>query len=366
MICGTGGSAVDGIVDYAFGLGEAMTRLHGLRVDLVLRRPDGWTTHRLGQPAAPQRPIVGLAAALGECDAALLHYNPFSWARWGFAPWLAPALARARLGRPALPLGVVVHERYVPVGGLRATLVGLWQRAQFRAVLSTATVAFGSTDPWTARMRGETRAPVSRIPICSNIPDARMRRESMRAELGLTSSSLCVATFGNRHPTRLTGHIESAVRALADAGLAVTLLNLGSEPPTFPGAQRLVRVVAPGRLDAARLAEYMACADLYLAAFSDGVSTRRTTVMAALQHGLPIVGTDGHLTGPGMRGAADAITLTPASDEATFAAAAVALAHDSATRSRQGAAARRLYERDYDWPVACRVALAGLRADEGL
>jgi hypothetical protein len=361
MLCSTYGE-VDGILDYATGLGEALARMHGLHVKLVLRRSGGWSTRRLGASPAPERAVTGLAVALLDCDAVMLHYNPFSWGRWGFAPWLAPSLTRLRLCRPELALGVVVHERYVPLGDVRATTMGIWQWMQFHAVLRAATVAFGSTDPWTIALRAETRAPVARLPICSNLPDARSHRAAARAHLKLDRATLCVTTFGTRHSTRLTGHVERAVGGMARAGLPIALLNLGANAPVFPGVEDAVRVIAPGRLPASEISECLAASDLYLAPFVDGASPRRTTLMAALQHGLPIVGTDGSMTGPTMRSAREALTLTPAADADAFAAAALGLALDPERRARQGAAARRLYERDHDWPVACEVALAGLSA----
>jgi len=356
MVCSTR-EDVDGILDYAHGLGESLALLHPVTVDLVVRRSGGWSSRRLGAGGGAERPAPSLAAALYGSDAVLLHYNPFSWGRWGFAPWLAPALACLRLRRPELALGVFFHERYLDMTDARSTAMGSWQRLQFHAILRCATAAFASIDTWTTTLRRQTRARVAQLPICSNVPDARGARDAARAELGLDDSTLAVAIFGMSHPARLTDHIERAVRAIAAAEPRVALLNLGANPPPFARLKAVLPVIAPGRLDAEALARHLSAADLYLAPFIDGVSSRRTTLMAALQHGIAVVGTDGPLTDPGLRAAHEALTLTAVADPDAFARAALGLAADPAGRAQQGDAGRRLYERSHDWPVACRVVL---------
>ncbi len=365
MVCSTC-SAVDGILDYACRLGEAMAELHGLPVDLVLRRGRDWSVKPLGRRPAREDYAPDLDVALDESDALMLHYNPFSWGRRGFAPWLVPAIARVRRRRPGVAVAVMVHERYVDMHDARSIVMGGWQRLQFLALLRTATTAFASTDRWAHAIRRQTRAPVTQLPIGSNLPDARGARGDARKRLELDETALAVAVFGTNHPTRLTGHIESAVKAIASGIGSMTVLNLGADPPRLSGlSDPRVRVIAPGRLEASDVAELLAAADLYLAPFADGVSARRTTLMAALQHALPVVGTDGELTDPALRSARDALLLTPTSDADAFAAAACTLVADPNRRARQGAAARRLYETRYDFPIACKVALAGLTGHDG-
>ena len=83
----------------------------------------------------------------------------------------------------------------------------------------------------------------------------------------------------------------------------------------------------------------------------DGVSTRRGSVMAALQHGVAVIGTAGPLTDPVLRAAGAAIRLTEVGEPERFAAAAAALAADPAGRAALGAAGRDLYAREFDSAV---------------
>jgi glycosyltransferase involved in cell wall biosynthesis len=359
MVCATRTSD-DGILDYAQNLGTALATLHCLDVDIVVQARDGWSIRRLGPGRGPQRRARSLDEALAHVDALILHYNPFSWGSRGFAPYLVPMLGRLRRRKPRVVVGILAHERYVDMHGLRWTMMGGWQRVQFLAILRFADVAWSSIEAWTESLHAQTRARVAQIPICSNLPDRRGARLLARARLGIDGSALVVAAFGTDHPSRLIGHIEGAVDAIAGSGRPVTLLNLGAGAPPVAVHAAGVTVVAPGRLHASAVAEHMAAADLYLAPFVDGVSARRTTLMAALQHALPVVGTDGPLTDTVLRDAHEALMLAPSTDRAAFVAAARDLASDGDQRARRGAAARRLYEARFDWPVACRVALSGL------
>lgn len=289
----------------------------------------------------------------------LLQYNPFIYGRWGFAPWLPFKLWSLKRSEDRPKIAVMVHESPFPISGLKSAVIGIWQRLQFLAVRLIADVLFVSISAWTDDLAGKwPRRPVYHLPVASNLPDMRRARVSVRETLGAGRETLVLASFGSGHPSRLMEYVAKTTEAITSAGIRVILLNLGSDSP---GVQvNGVPVIAPGYLDDEESARYLAAADIYLAPFVDGVSTRRTTVMAALQHGLPVVGTDGELTDGVLRRATDALSLTPAGDSVAFADAACVLAKDAAERNRRGARARSLYETQFDWPIVSARLLNGL------
>src|SRR5262249_59264800 len=81
------------------------------------------------------------------------------------------------------------------------------------------------------------------------------------------------------------------------------------------------RLHATGPLPADAVAGYLAACDLLLQPFPDGVSTRRTSVMAGLALGLPIVTSDGPATEPIWR-KEPAVVLAPAASAAELLAPA--------------------------------------------
>lgn len=286
----------------------------------------------------------------------LLEYQPFSYGRWGFAPGLVEAALRVRR-HGGTRLALMVHEAWVPMLDWRSTLMGLWQRAQLRALVGLADCVMTSTQAL-ARTLGDAvhmPIPTNIVPVDSSTGDARVR-------LGL-DDRLTVTLFGRDHESRALGHAHQAIAALARARGAdrLTVLNLGADAPVPmvpPGAE----VRSPGVLAADELSLHLYASDLVLLPFTDGVSTRRSTLMAALAHGRPILGLRGHNTDSVLARASDALILTPAGDAGAFARAAAALADDPARRQAIAAAGRRLYEERFDWPVFVRRLTALLDA----
>ena len=333
----------DGIWDYTQGLATA---LGDAGVDARVLR---WGHGRLHDGAR------GL-------DALVVQYNPFSFGRRGFAPRLPLALGRLRRDGSRPVIAVMFHETYVDMKNVRWALMGAWQRAQLLAVQAAADVQLCTIERWTERLRRTAgRRPVHHLPVASNLPDARGHRADARRELGAQDGTVVIACLGLRHPGRLEEHVLAAARRAGERAERVVLLNLGTGAP---GSERLAANVAlesPGFLDGQRLARLYAASDLFLAPYQDGVSTRRGTVMAALQHGVPVFGTTGHLTDGLLRGA-PGLPLTPVGDRDAFAEAVGAAAADPAERRRLGAAGRETNEREFDWPVRVRRLRAPLGA----
>jgi glycosyltransferase involved in cell wall biosynthesis len=283
-------------------------------------------------------------------DIVLLNYNPFSWSRRGFTAGMPASLERAR--RQGSLIYVVVHESYVPPLNWRWAVLGAWQRRQLRMVHRAADLLFTPVEPLAEQLRHLTPArPVVHLPVGSSLPDMRHCRESERARLEIDEDAFVIAAFGTGHPSRSMSDVAVAANVAADIHGKVVVLNLGAGAPQVRVVRESVRVVAPGWLEASSLARHLAAADLFVAPFVDGVSTRRTSLMAALQHGLPVLGTDGRLTDDVLRHSTHALALVPVGDRKRLAEAVRWLVRDPQERLARGAAGRKLYESSFDWPV---------------
>jgi glycosyltransferase involved in cell wall biosynthesis len=330
------GQGIDSIDEYSRRLVAAL-RAGGDRVDYA---PGGLSSVRVTSDRPPW---------------ILLQYNPFRYGRAGFAPRLLPAAIGVRRGTGA-PLALMVHEAWIDVVGWRSALVGGWQRAQLRALLRLAAVVMTSTEAL-ARVLG--RGAVH-VPVASNITPVELTRDAARRRLGL-DAQLVVALLGRGNPSRALDHAGAAVTALAHArgARSLVVLNLGADAPPLPVAPG-IEVRTPGRMSADELSLHLLAGDLALLPFTDGVSTRRTTVMAALAHGLPVLGLRGVNTDTALLEHPEALTLTPVGEIAAFARAAVELAGDAARLRAAGEAARRLYADRFDWPLVAERVKAAL------
>jgi glycosyltransferase involved in cell wall biosynthesis len=325
---------IDGIGDYCEGLESALL-VAGVDARIVSWRGRGIDVNE---------------------GAVILQYNPFSFGRWGFAPRLPIDMMLLHRRRPHVRRAVMVHEAFVPIESGKTLLMGAWQRFQLRALLRAADVVMVTTSSWIGLLPSGCGAIA--IPVGSNLPDRRERREQSRRALGADEDAVVLASFGSDHPSFLLDYVVGAANAVAAARGSVKLLCLGAGTRPVTGLDARVELYRPGRQSSDELATGLSACDIYLLPFSDGLSTRRTTLMAALQHGLPVVGTDGSRTEPELRREDRAIHWTAAPDPSSFADAAIDLADDAGLRHRRAVAARDLYDRAFAWDLIARRVLA--------
>lgn len=215
--------------------------------------------------------------------------------------------------------------------------------------------------PWALGRRGLTFCwlPVpGSIPVCAGTEEVRRVRDAvLHGEEGVI-----VGHFSTYSPA-IRESLRAVVPALLESAprVRILLLGRGSEAAlaglrsTTPHAARLR---AAGALDAEALSCRLQACDLLLQPYPDGASTRRTTLMTALAHGLPVVTTLGPLSEP-FWGQSGAIAATPAGDPAAMARAAADLAAEPGRRGRLGASAHAIYEERF----SMRHVIAALRAD---
>lgn len=309
---------------------------------------------------ARESSAAGLSSPDRHAPTVLLQYNPFNFGRWGFAPWLPAKLWRLKRSKARPRIALMVHEMYYPISDWKSALMGGWQRVQFFAVRVLSDVVFTSVSPWAKALRSHRpHRPVHHLPVGSNLPDMRHARAAERVRLGISEDAIVLAAFGTGHPSRMLDYVAHAADAVASQGHETILLNLGFNTPQV-SVDGAVRVLAPGHLDEEAISRHLAAADIYLAPFTDGVSTRRTTLMAALQHGLSVVGTDGHNTDDLLRRSTMCMRLTRVDDRDAFSRTVCDLADSPEARAELGARARSLYEGEFDWSVVSTRLLAGL------
>ncbi len=121
-------------------------------------------------------------------------------------------------------------------------------------------------------------------------------------------------------------------------------------------------LVWTGPLDAPSLSATLQSLDCCVLPFQDGASYRRSTLITALAHGVPVV-----TTGPSWAGAElpplrhrENSLLVPAGDAQALADAVLDLASDSALRARLAAGAHTLAPR-FAWPKVASQTMAVYR-----
>lgn len=299
----------------------------------------------------------GLAALLAGSGHApgwiVLQYNPFSYGTWGFAPALVRDVIRVRRRWPRTRLVLSVHEAWVSACDWRSALMGTYQRAQLQLLLRLIDRVIVVRET----LAHELGRPCTHVPVGSNILPVAVAREDARARLGL-AGQVVVALFGRRNPSRALTHAHAAIAALASqhGPDGVYVFNLGSDSP-IPVVPPGVTIESPGALCDYDLSIRLIASDVLLLPFTDGLSTRRGTLMAGLAHGLPVVGLVGFNTDSVLVDNAQAMVLSPSPDAEAYARATIQLTRDPLAMREVGRAARRLYARNFDWSVIARTVL---------
>jgi len=225
------------------------------------------------------------------------------------------------------------------------------QRAMAAVLLQASAVAYISTETWVRYLR--PLAPATQLivsPIPSTVrPDADPREVSRwrtRHEADDPGSAI-VGHFGT-----YGGHVARELVRIVPLVLSVheraRFICFGRGSETFAVELRrqhpalASRIAGTGAISHEAVAAALQACDVALQPYPDGVTTRRTSVMAALANGVATVSTMGALTEPVWE-ETGAVALAPAADAPAVGAAVVALLRDPRAREAQAAAGRCAY-----------------------
>jgi glycosyltransferase involved in cell wall biosynthesis len=253
---------------------------------------------------------------------------------------------------------VMVHEPYLAFGegSWKQSGVAAAHRLMTMILLRAARRVWVSIPAWEDSLRpyAPGRAlPFRWLPVASNIavvddPDGVREVRARYASAG----EQIVGHFGT-HDRRITELLLKYAPALlrGRAGCVMLLLGHGSGAARdevvriYPELNE--RVHATGALAPRDLSLYISACDLLAQPYVDGVSSRRTSVMVGLSHGIPIVTTSGRLT-ESRWAESEAVALAPVEDMAAFVEMTNRLLADATIRHRMSAAARALYRQRFD------------------
>jgi glycosyltransferase involved in cell wall biosynthesis len=328
------------------------------------QRDDAITVRRLPDRFGP-RSLRVLSAGLNRIRTPhrlLVQYVPqaFGWkaANLPFCLWLA--------SRRRDSVWVMFHEVAYPFeagAGVRRNALAVLNRMMAAAVARVAERAFISIPAWHTGVDAVTPAgtPVIWLPVPSGIPVVNDQQRVAAIRTGFADGHPVVGHFGT-YGARITPLLDEAVSLiLKKSDCRVFLLGQGSEAARESMMNRdqdaARRVVASGTLPAEALSAYISACDVMLQPYPDGISTRRTSAMVALAHGVPLVTTKGALTET-IWEESEAAIMTPAGPAEALADAAVALLRDPSRCAALARRARALYDEQFD----VRHTIAALRS----
>ncbi len=263
-----------------------------------------------------------------------------------------------RSARRGDEVDVIVHEPFLGFKktSWRQSAAAAIQRLMMAILLRTAARVWLSTPTWEQFLRPwefGRRQVFNWLPIPSNVPacgnsDAVRDVRNQHAPNGLLVGHF--GTFGSA----ITPMLRGIIPALLNRAQGASLLLIGMGSSGF--REQLIRdhpeldqlVYATEYIpDGERLSACLSACDLLIQPYPDGVTSRRTTIMAALSHGRATVTTSGHLT-ESFWASSGAVEVTPAGDHQMFVEAALRLLESPWQRVALGKAGLELYDRKFD------------------
>ena len=357
---------LDGIGDYTACLAAELVRSAEVTILTGAPQPTPIPGIRIETLFAADDPVsirnVAACVQKDKPDWVLLQYNPFSYGRWGLNLHLPEILRHLRRGLPRTRLAVMVHEPFVPIITPQFAVMASWQRWQLWRLGQAADVLFFSIEPWAIRFKKWFPGKrVHHLPVGSNIGRVPITRSEARARLGISEDTVILGLFGTAGSGRLLGRTKEALTALRSKGISALLLYIGPDTAAICTALGGENVVAGGPFSAHEVSCRLSAMDIYLAAYGDGVSTRRGAFMAALQHGCAVVATCGPLTDTMLRQEAEAAFLfTDVADPSAFTAAVVGLAQNAERRQCLSRYGQALSDREFAWGEIAKTLMAAL------
>lgn len=334
-----------GVSDHSFAMVSAL-REQGHEV-LVCSRPH-------------ERGFANLDAELDRFrpDVIVVAYVPN-----GFAPrtgGISPAFTfwcTQLRRRSSASLLLLAHEICLPIPEhfrrrqLKLALLGVAQAAQFEVLARAFDCVFFSHERsraiWARRMP-HLRDRLHTIRICSSLPVIpSLDPAAELASSGYTVPAKTVLFFGTGHESVSFDYVEAALVELAKVEPNTRLVIIGMDAAKLRRIRPTLSDLAPmvqtlGFVPARDVSLWFNVAQLVLLPFGDGVNARKTTVMAAFQHGRALATTVGVNTAEDIPWGR-LCALAPL-DRAAFAATAVRCFLDAEWRARLGEAARADYE----------------------
>lgn len=311
-------------------------------------------------PGRPQS-ILALSQQVRsrECDWLIVQYNPFSFGPRGFTPWLIEALLRTRT-----PVAIMFHETYVPLWPWRYTLMRLWQYPQFVILVRFGRRYFASAERWIPQVQSLTKERCSLLPVGSNLPLCKLTKAEAKAELGLPREALVLGMFGFAHVSKRTAWVGTAARRIHRRFPQAQLLSVGQTSDSLTAACGNVRVRQEGFLLAQEASLRLRAMDLFLAPLADGISARRTSVITAFQHGVPVCSTFREYTDQFLREFnSPSLSLTPSDNEALFIDSTLDMAEKCLHQSDLGQDLVAFHDEHFAWQVIAQRLLLTLTRD---
>jgi glycosyltransferase involved in cell wall biosynthesis len=285
----------------------------------------------------------------------LVQWVPHGFGYHSMNVWFCLWLLRRSMSGDVVEL--MVHEAYSDFrrGPLRHVVMACIQRVMTVLLLLTASRVWIATPAWERRLRAYAlgrKVSITWLPVPGCVSPRPAAMSYVVRRRYAAEGTILIGHFGSfgRDVTTL---LEACLPGVITHAAQPSLLFLGNGSDVYRDRLRqqypqwAARIHSTGYVPASLLAEHIAACDLFLQPYPDGITARRTTAMACLSQGRPIVTTYGASTEP-FWAKSGAVALGAVRDPAECVAAVAALIEDPQRRQTLGTHGRALYLHTFD------------------
>src|SRR3989338_4758894 len=297
---------------------------------------------------------LGLFHILSICknfspELVIIQYVPFMYGRGGINltfPLLS-ILIRIRYR-----VFTMVHEPFISFGhSIKYFLISIVQRLMLFFLIIGSDRIGVSIKVWERMLKRFffwRRSNFKWIPVSSNIKIVS-KDSTFKIHVGF-ENRLILTFFGSFHYAKMVDYVIASLEFLIKKGYNAGLIVIGQDETTISAHIKELpdylreRIFCTGYCSSEDVSRYLSITDIFLLPLIDGISSRRTTLMTALKHGVPVVSTNGFLTDDIFL-QENFTLLSPSTDKALFVANVVRMADDDTLRKNMGKRGKEAYEK---------------------
>ena len=247
---------------------------------------------------------------------------------------------------------LMVHEPYLEFrrGPLRHAVMAGVHRLMTIVLLGAARKVWISIPAWERRLRPYALGrpvPMQWLPVPGCVPDGSAAPAAAVRLKYVAEGRHLIGHFGSYGPA-VTSLLFTHLPPIMESAFTPSLFLLGSGSEQCRNAlvnrypSWAARVHAAGYVASSDLGAHFAACDLFVQPYPDGITSRRTSAMACLSSGRPVVTTTGHLSEP-LWAETGAVAIADVTDSTAFASAVVNLLAHAEARTALGARGQQVY-----------------------
>lgn len=243
----------------------------------------------------------------------IIQYLPHLYDRLGINMDICNAVKTLR--QKNIPVYAIIHEMYVPFDRhLKHWITSPVQRHMMKELVYSVEGAFLTTayrQKIIQKKYPNCSHKIMHLPVTSNIdlfPLSENEKDAIKSAYCSVSDEKMLLVWGMLHESKCLPWILKALKELKKNKISFQLVYVGPDQDVLENAinhnslchiRNQIHMVGP--LSEKQVSFHLQTADLLLYPLDDGASTRRGGLMAAIQHGIPVLTTLGVSTDETLR-----------------------------------------------------------------